>query len=337
MNKWKIILASTAMAVTFIAPIVEASTYTVEKGDTLSKIASKHNTTIALLREWNNLQSDAIYIDQKLIVSKKQNTPSNDNLPAKTTANTSTSIKSSATTAKIHTYIVAKGDNLTKIASENNTTVAKIKEWNGLTSDKIYENQTLIIRKEPLVSTGPVIPLTVANTSGTAGNTSLITSNSSTETLSTNVSSADEEIAAKLAVEREITTAPSAVNIEKYTSVISLANSLLGTPYVYGGNSVNGFDCSGFVNYVYSNAGFTIIRKSSLDYFMNDTTIVANPVPGDVVFFKNTYIPTISHMGVYIGNNEFIHAGSNGVEVSNLTYEYWDTRFVAFKRFNIVK
>ena len=329
MKKWQFILASTAMTTVLIAPIVEASTYTVEKGDTLSKIAVKHNTTIALLKEWNNLQSDSIYIDQKLIVSKKQQTSSNTNSQASSTVNTTTAIKPSATTAKISTYVVVKGDNLTKIASKNNTTVANIKQWNGLTSDKIYMDQTLIIRKEALASTGPIVSLTGPNSAGTG--------NSSVEVPSPDILSADQEIAAQLAKEKKIQTAPSVKNLEKYTDLITLANSLLGIPYVYGGNSVNGFDCSGFVNYIYSNAGFNITRKSSLDYFMNDTTIVANPVPGDVVFFKNTYIPTISHMGVYIGNNQFIHAGSNCVEVSNLSYDYWDTRFVAFKRFNVVK
>lgn len=330
MKKWQFILASTAMTTVLVAPIVEASTYTVEKGDTLSKIAIKHNTTVALLKEWNNLQSDSIYIDQKLIISKKQNTSSNNNSQASSTVNPTTAIKPSATTAKIYTYVVVQGDNLTKIASKNNTTVANIKEWNGLTSDKIYVGQTLIIRKEGLNSVGPIVSLVGSNSSGIVGNPT-------PEIPSPSISSADQEIAAQLAKEKEIQTMPSITNLEKYNEVITLANSLLGTPYMYGGNSVNGFDCSGFVNYVYSNAGFSITRKSSLDYFMNDTTIVANPVPGDVVFFKNTYIPTISHMGVYIGDNQFIHAGSNGVEVSNLSYDYWDTRFVAFKRFNIVK
>lgn len=319
MKKWQFILASTAMTPVLMTPIVEASTYTVEKGDTLSKIAEKHNTTIALLKEWNNLKSDSIYIEQKLIVSKKQYRSSNTNSLASSTVNTTTVIKPSANTAKIYTYVVVKDDNLTKIALKNNTTVAKVKEWNGLTSDKIYVDQTLIIRKEELASVGPVVSLSGANASGTAG------------------PNADQEIAAQLATEKEIKTSPSMTNSKKYTGVISLANSLIGTPYVYGGNSVNGFDCSGFVSYVYSNAGFSITRKSSLDYFMNDTIVVANPVPGDIVFFKNTYISTVSHMGVYIGDNQFIHAGSNGIEISSLSYDYWDTRFVAFKRFNIVK
>lgn len=60
-------------------------------------------------------------------------------------------------------------------------------------------------------------------------------------------------------------------------------------------------------------------------------------IPGDIVFFKNTYIEGISHMGIYIGADQFIHAGSNGVQVSKLSFDYWASKFVAFKRFNQLK
>lgn len=323
MRKWKFMLASVALTSMLAAPITHASTYTVQKGDTLSKIALAHGTTIASLKQWNNLKQDTIFVNQKLVVAKKQQTTTGANQNANKppgVATTVPAIKPSAVTSKIYTYIVVKGDNLTKIASKNNTTVAKLKEWNALSSDSIYVNQTLVIKKEELASNGPV--------------TSLPIQNQPTETEPPNVSNADKEIAAKLAAEKKIMVQPSAASQEKYGKVIEIARSLIGTPYVYGGNTTLGFDCSGFVKYVYTNATVNMSRKSSLDYFMNDTTVVGNPVPGDVVFFKNTYIPTISHMGIYIGNNQFIHAGSNGVEISNLSYSYWDTRFVAFKRFN---
>ena len=72
-------------------------------------------------------------------------------------------------------------------------------------------------------------------------------------------------------------------------------------------------------------------------YFEEDTIKVKNPLPGDVVFFKNTIIPTISHMGIYIGNDEFIHAGTNGIAIANLNTKYWSERFVAFKRLNALQ
>ncbi|MFF5993816.1 LysM peptidoglycan-binding domain-containing protein [Lysinibacillus sp. KU-BSD001] len=322
MRKWQFILASAAMATIVVTPIGEAAThYKVEKGDTLSKIATKHNTTVALLKEWNSLQNDRIYVDQKLIISTKHG--SNSNGSSSTSPNGGVTNKPSHDTSKISTYTVVKGDNLTKIAIKNKTTVANLKEWNGLTSDKIAINQQLIIRQVGQGlndSVDPVVPGDVT-----------------TGTQQPSETSADEEIAKKLAAETKIMKNPSARNIEKYSKTVELAHSLLGTPYAYGGNSVNGFDCSGFINYIYTNTGIDITRKSSLDYFMNDTTIVANPLPGDIVFFKNTYIATISHMGIYIGDNQFIHAGTSGVEISNLSYDYWDERYVAFKRFNVVE
>ncbi|KGR83776.1 LysM peptidoglycan-binding domain-containing protein [Lysinibacillus odysseyi] len=322
MRKWQIILASVVMTSMLAAPIAHASTYTVQKGDTLSKIALANGTTVASLKQWNNLQQDTIFVSQKLIVTKEQSTGGQTSkLPI--VATTVPAIKPSAVSSKIYTYIVEKGDNLTKVASKNNTTIAKLKEWNGLSSDVIYVNQTLIIKKEELTSAGTVVTLPSTNPPADSQQPAM--------------SNADKEIAAQLAAEKKITVQPSAASQEKYKKAIETAYSLIGTPYIYGGNTTSGFDCSGFVKYVYTNAMVNVSRKSSLDYFMNDTTVVANPVPGDVVFFKNTYIPTISHMGIYIGNNQFIHAGSNGVEVSSLSYSYWDTRFVAFKRFNQIQ
>lgn len=120
------------------------------EGDTLSKIAFAHGTTIASLKQWNNLKQDTIFVNQKLVVAKAQQTTGASQNASKLpgVATTVPTIKPSAVTSKIYTYIVVKGDNLTKIASKNNTTVAKLKEWNALSSDSIYANQTLVIKKK---------------------------------------------------------------------------------------------------------------------------------------------------------------------------------------------
>ncbi|MCY1464650.1 putative peptidoglycan endopeptidase LytE [compost metagenome] len=55
------------------------------------------------------------------------------------------------------------------------------------------------------------------------------------------------------------------------------------------------------------------------------------------MFFENTYKEGISHMGIYLGDNKFIHAGTDGVEVSDVTYSYWSSKLVAYKRFDSVK
>ena len=84
---------------------------------------------------------------------------------------------------------------------------------------------------------------------------------------------------------------------------------------------------------LHAQAGLDITRQSSESYF-TQTSVVSIPVVGDLVFFQNTYKQGISHMGIYIGDNKFIHAGSKGVEVTSLDSSYWKEHFVSFNRFN---
>ena len=95
---------------------------------------------------------------------------------------------------------------------------------------------------------------------------------------------------------------------------------------------MEGFDCSGFIYFIHSQAGLDITRKGSDNYF-TETLQIAEPVPGDLVFFQNTYKEGISHMGIYLGENEFMHAGSKGVEIASLDLAYWKDRFV-FNKFD---
>ena len=102
--------------------------------------------------------------------------------------------------------------------------------------------------------------------------------------------------------------------------------------YVWGGQTTSGFDCSGFIHYVYNKAGVSMTRTNSIGYFSR-SFYVDNPQPGDLVFFKNTYQAGISHLGVYLGNGNFIHAGSSGIAVNNVNDTYWKSKFDSYKRF----
>ncbi|MER1984434.1 MAG: LysM peptidoglycan-binding domain-containing protein [Solibacillus sp.] len=328
-KKWRLLVAGAVLTSAFVAPAAEASTYNVQKGDTLTKIAQKHKTSVESIKEWNRLLNDTIYVNQKLVVAKVETNTiatakpvTEQATPSKTTpAKNQTVVVKPITAVKVEmvntqqsvnetgTHTVGKGDTLTKIAQKNNITVAQLKQWNTLTSDVIYVGQTLTVQ----------------------GDESAVQNSEKVTTTEQNI---EEKIQNQLAGERLITAKPTASQQEGYTTVLAVANQLIGIPYVYGGNTTAGFDCSGFVSYVYSAAGFTITRKSSLDYFTTDTTKVQNPVPGDFVFFKNTYISNISHMGIYLGDNQFIHAGTNGIEITSLDEKYWADRFVAYKRYS---
>ena len=116
------------------------------------------------------------------------------------------------------------------------------------------------------------------------------------------------------------------MNLFLVRRVIAAAMALQGIPYYFGGTTPNGFDCSGFVQYVFRSAGVHIPRLADDQY--DAARKVHTPRIGDMVFFE-TYAPGVSHVGIYVGDNKFIHASSSrGVTISDLYSEYWAPRYV---------
>jgi cell wall-associated NlpC family hydrolase len=103
----------------------------------------------------------------------------------------------------------------------------------------------------------------------------------------------------------------------------------LGVPYVYGGTTSAGFDCSGYVQHVFGMLGIHLPRTADAQYYAGRH--VRNLRPGDLVFFQ-TYEPGPSHVGIYLGHGHFVHASSShGVMVSSLDDPYWANRYLGAK------
>lgn len=277
-----------------------SKTYTVKSGDSLGLIAVKHNMSVAELKKLNNLSSDVIYVSQTLKVSKADVT--------KKTATTSTAKKTTTTkketTAKKETtkkettsttYTVSNGDSLGAIAVKYDMSLSSLKTLNNLNSDLIFVGQKLKV----------------------SGSTKTSTASSKQPTTST---------------KKETTKTSNTVSYSTQR-ILDIAKKYTGVPYLFGGTTPSGFDCSGYIYYVYKEAGLNLGGRKTAAGYASLAKAVSSPKVGDLVFFEGTYSGMegrISHVGIYLGDGKFISALSKGIGISDL--KYWKDSFVRYGR-----
>ena len=118
-------------------------------------------------------------------------------------------------------------------------------------------------------------------------------------------------------------------------AIADFALQFVGYPYVYGGSSPSGFDCSGFTSYVYKQFGYSINRTASAQLDNGYAVSMSELQPGDLVMFKKgSTSKRATHVGLYIGNNQFVHASTSsvGVIISGMSEAYYTTGFVGGRR-----
>jgi len=300
--------------------------YRVKSGDSLSLIAKNYSITISELKSINHLTSDVIKIGQILNVPNSGSTDSTGPIPAAPQEN--------------GTYMVVSGDSLSLIAKKYGTTVTSLKFLNGLTSDTIKIGQMLKVSGSPVespVEQSPVVDQNVKTYTVKSGDSLSLIAKTYGLTVTqlksyNNLASDTIYVGQVLKFTSEDTSVPTpeAAKTLNADALIAEAKKYMGVPYVWGGNTPSGFDCSGFLNYVYNKQGVSISR--TVETIWNVGTPVSTPQKGDIVFFT-TYKEGPSHAGIYIGDNKFIHAGtSTGVTITDMNNSYWKARYLGAKK-----
>jgi peptidoglycan DL-endopeptidase LytE len=369
--KKKVVSAATiAILSTAFAASASADTYIVQKGDTLSHIAIKYKTSVSELKRINSLSTDRIYINQSLQVSQSSETVQPIVVPPAVTTPVQTPALTVHAPAK--TYTVVSGDNLSKIAYKHGISLANLMAWNNISSHLIYPGNVLKVSDPgssasvnvptepapvPAPTPAPAPAAQIVAPPAPPANTDVYTIKSG-DTLSVIALRFKTTVAElkslnnlrsdliyvgqtiKVTTNQEansgiqvvpVANTPAPVSHGGVNALLNEAKALIGIPYLWGGSSVNGFDCSGFIYYVFNKSGVKLTRTSAEGYYSR-SYYVNTPLPGDLVFFENTYKKGISHLGIYLGNNEFIHADSSGVRITNLSNSYYKQHFDGFKR-----
>ena len=229
--------------------------------------------------------------------------------------------------AQARTHTVTAGETLASIARSEHvpiTNLARLNQLEGANRYRLSVGQELALDEESAIKAAPIAPQPAS---------------AAAELAKAEVGNAPKDGAdAAMWGAPETKTASLkrfANRIINRTSAIakSLTRSALrfiGTPYVFGGTSTAGFDCSGYVQHVFAMLGIHVPRTADAQYYAG-RSIQGHMEAGDLVFFQ-TYEPGPSHVGIYLGNGEFVHSSSHGVMISKLHDSYWATRYLGAKR-----
>ena len=305
--------------------------YVIKKGDSLYSISKKFKIEIDSIKKANEIISDKLMPGTKLIIPSAESninikesihedtvlTAGKNPSAANSSYKDSTEVKSpednseykttqqSSDETKPRTYTVKKGDNLWSIAKKFSISIKKLKELNNIKSNKLKPTQKLLL--EPWVPQAEVkTPVIKAPESNFA-----------------------EEI-------KTLSDSPEFQTTTLRERLALFAQKMLGIPYKFGSNTFMGIDCSAFVQKAFSLVGIPLPRTAREQFDIGEPVDKENLSVGDLVFFK-TYASFPSHVGIYLGNNLFIHASrmTRKVTIDSLNAPYYLRRFIGAKRIEL--
>ncbi len=308
--------------------LAEADThYKVRKGDNLSKIAKKFRVPVDELKEANNLESNDLSLGKKLVIPTKASAKAEK---AKGHAKAEKVAKAEKTEKAEHPsevkekqqpagkdleapavlenkyHTVQKKDTLSKIAGRYGLSVTELKELNDLSGSKLKTGRKLIVGKS---------------------------SEADDKTRNASVQAKRVNVSDKIAEVKALSQSDELSKLSVNERLILFAKKMINLPYKFGGNGVFALDCSSFVQKVYSFVGHPLPRSAREQYTVGDAIEKHELQTGDLLFFR-TYASFPSHVGIYIGNNLFIHASSRSkkIQIDNVDAPYYVKRFIGAKR-----
>ena len=249
------------------------------------------------------------------------------------------------------TYKVRSGDTLYKIAKKFGTTISLLQKTNHLKSPDIIRTGQILTIPAKIPAPPPVDPITYGRAN--EGDLEVVSDGKLLTTLAKDarfvvVAREGDKFNVKLEDGRTGWVKADAVTLEETRKplpvsdpwsvkrdVVRTAYAYRGAKYRFGGaSSRQGFDCSGFVMFVYGTKGITLPHSSQALFKCGKPVAKSDLQPGDMVFFANTYRRGISHVGIYIGDGKFIHASrhSRGVRIDQLDAAYYKAHYAGARR-----
>ncbi len=274
--------------------------YTVKEGDNLYRISRTFGVPMEVLKRVNHLEKDNLKLKQVLLI------PDRKEIQKGETAKRVLGKTAKKASAELESYVLRKGDNLDAISKRVGLSVEEIKKMNHLQVTALKIGQILTL---PQVGRGEAV----------------------------------EEEAEKLGDFEEPIAEPDEKGQEEETSkpvrkwssseernlLVKVVKTFLGVPYRLGGSTLKGIDCSAFVKKIYQIFSIDLPRTAREQLHFGKGVEKKELEEGDLVFFR-TRRSSGTHVGIYIGNNEFVHASSRKkeVKVDNLDMPYYDQRFL---------
>ena len=289
------------------------STHIVKSGESLSGIAREYHLSVSRVQEANDLEDTTLQIGQRLIIPRQPSDAEAASINRKDLKEGTTEI-ARPDHEPPETHVVKKGETLAKIAPRYNLRVKELQEINGLKGSILQIGQVLRLKPEGEEQAEPVAEAREAD------HTQLLASTDNRKIEPQGMEALTEE--------------------KNSNTLIGVAQSFLGVKYRRGGTSiVHGLDCSAFVQKVFRVVGFDLPRTVREQFGVGLEVARDALRLGDLVFFKPSKGRRPAHVGIYIGNGQFIHTSlsKRKVRIDSLNTDYFSTRFIGGRRIEDLK